>query len=218
MVKKLRYLARFIVVCLLLKKSKQVKELIKELGKQIDDYVTIYDPEDQLEWQLVKNEINDFIEADSILSVDGTSISLSNRLNVADVPLINPNSILKKEGTNESAKLNAFSLQEIIIVGNCQDQVKLIELQQNTQVKKTNYLTCVNFFFLIFKIKFSELSLDMFRMLQVVEREPSDEHDNGFNLNSEKIQVNYFIRLKFETIKSKKRRGQKWLFHFFILS
>jgi hypothetical protein len=124
MVKKLRYLARFIVVCLLLKKSKQVKELIKELAKQIDDYVKIYDPEDQLEWQLVKNEINDFIEADSILSVDGASISLSNRLNGAELPIINANSLLGKEGTSESTRSNIFSLQEIIIVGNCQDQVK----------------------------------------------------------------------------------------------
>jgi hypothetical protein len=43
MVKKLRYMARFIVVCLLLQKTKQVKDLIKDLGRQIDDYVKIYE-------------------------------------------------------------------------------------------------------------------------------------------------------------------------------
>lgn len=58
MVKKLRFYARFIVVCLLLKKTKQVRDLIRELGRQIDDYVKIYDPEDQLEWFFYKNFIN----------------------------------------------------------------------------------------------------------------------------------------------------------------
>lgn len=53
MVKKLRFYARFIVVCLLLKKSKQVRDLIRELGRQIDEYVKVYDPEDQLEWYFI---------------------------------------------------------------------------------------------------------------------------------------------------------------------
>lgn len=38
MVKKLRYYARFIVVCLLLKKMKLVRELVIELEKQIVEY------------------------------------------------------------------------------------------------------------------------------------------------------------------------------------
>lgn len=38
MVKKLRYYARFIVVCLLLKKMKLVRELVTELDKQIVEY------------------------------------------------------------------------------------------------------------------------------------------------------------------------------------
>lgn len=40
MVKKLRYYARFIVVCLLLKKMKLVRELVTELEKQIQEYTT----------------------------------------------------------------------------------------------------------------------------------------------------------------------------------
>lgn len=126
MVKKLRYLARFIVVCLLLKKSRQVRELIVELSRQIDDYVKIYDPEDQLEWQLVKNEINDFIEADLVLAVDvpTTAASLCNRLNKSDVPPIGANPqfahMLTVDSTTSSDHL---SLQEILIVGNCNDQV-----------------------------------------------------------------------------------------------
>ena len=48
MVKKLRYLARYIVVSMLLNKSKQVEDLTRDLGKQIDSYVKNYDPEDQV--------------------------------------------------------------------------------------------------------------------------------------------------------------------------
>lgn len=40
MVKKLRYYARFIVVCLLLKKMKLVRELVIELERQIQEYTT----------------------------------------------------------------------------------------------------------------------------------------------------------------------------------
>ena len=50
MVKKLRYYARFIVVCLLLNKMKLVKELVQELDAQIADYTSTYDPEDQVKF------------------------------------------------------------------------------------------------------------------------------------------------------------------------
>ena len=39
MVKKLRYYARFIVVCLLLKKMKLVRDLVRELAKQIGESI-----------------------------------------------------------------------------------------------------------------------------------------------------------------------------------
>ena len=89
MVKKLRYYARFIVVCLLLKKMKLVRDLVRELSKHIDDYTATYEPEDQLEWTLVLGEIKSFIEADTVVNVldwDSNSIVLSHRLN----PLITP--------------------------------------------------------------------------------------------------------------------------------
>ena len=42
MVKKLRYYARFIVVCLLLKKMKLVRDLVRELAKQIGVFCNDY--------------------------------------------------------------------------------------------------------------------------------------------------------------------------------
>jgi hypothetical protein len=117
MVKKLRYYARFIVVCLLLKKTKQVKELIKELTKQIEEYVRVFDPEDQLEWQMVRNEINDFIESDALLNIESTNNTnqntlITNRLAVSQVPSI----------INDKINSNLI-LQEILIIGNRSDQV-----------------------------------------------------------------------------------------------
>ncbi len=141
MVKKLRFYARFIVVSLLLKKTKQVRDLTKELHRHIDEYCRIYDPPDQLEWQMVRNEISDFIQADNVVNID-SSITLktviSNRLDVSQVPFFTET----RPTRNTQQKNNHLSLQEILIIGNCQNQ-----------------------------IKFSELSLDMFRMLQAVERE-----------------------------------------------
>ncbi|GIX84828.1 protein SCAI [Caerostris darwini] len=143
MVKKLRYYARFIVVCLLLKKMKLVKELVRELAKQIDDYTSTYEPEDQLEWSLVLGEIKSFIEADNLVNitdVNSAPVVLSHRLNPLNSPPV------------EKLPTNHLTLQEILIVGNCCDQVK-----------------------------FSELTLDMFRMLQTVEREPQEEATQMFD-------------------------------------
>ncbi|XP_012944072.1 protein SCAI [Aplysia californica] len=140
MVKKLRYYARFIVVCLLLKKMKLVRDLVRELAKQIDDYTGTYEPEDQMEWNLVLGEIKAFIEADNIINVvdvDSSSIVLSHRLTPLNTPPL-------EKGTPVY-----LTLQEVLIVGNCHEQVK-----------------------------FSELTLDMFRMLQTLEREPQDDLTN----------------------------------------
>ncbi|XP_076455204.1 protein SCAI-like [Babylonia areolata] len=137
MVKKLRYYARFIVVCLLLKKMKLVRDLVRELSKQIDDYTGTYEPDDQMEWNLVLGEIKAFIEADNIINVvdmDSSMIVLSHRLTPMNTAPL------------EKGAPVYLTLQEILIVGNCHEQVK-----------------------------FSELTLDMFRMLQTLEREPQDD-------------------------------------------
>ncbi|CAF3820129.1 unnamed protein product [Adineta steineri] len=135
MVKKLRYYARFIVVCLLLKKTKIMRELVRELNRQIDEYVKAYDPDDSLEWQLVLNEISSFIDIDNQLNIDHTPITLSYRLTNSLIPSL-PN------GAEQIlSNIQSYSLEEILIIGNYQDQIKFI-------------------------------TLDMYRMLQAVERQP----------------------------------------------
>ena len=147
MVKKLRYYARFIVVCLLLKKTKIMRELVRELNRQIDEYVKAYDPDDSLEWQLVLNEISTFIEVDNQLNLDHLPLSLSYRINPSSIPLLPAGS--EKILSN----IQLYSLEEIIIIGNYQDQ-----------------------------IKFSELTIDMYRMLQAVERQQNESSGEERNI------------------------------------
>ncbi|XP_074067689.1 protein SCAI isoform X5 [Macrotis lagotis] len=133
-VKKLRYYARFIVVCLLLNKMDVVKDLVKELSDEIEDYTHRFNTEDQVEWNLVLQEVAAFIEADPVmvLNDDNTIVITSNRLAEAGAPLLEQGMIVGQ-----------LTLADALIIGNCNNQVK-----------------------------FSELTVDMFRMLQALEREP----------------------------------------------
>jgi hypothetical protein len=113
----------------------------KELAKQIDDYTVTYDPDDQLEWSLVLSEIKSFIEvlrtltqflkeimnqfnwnlfnylilkADNIVTVvdmDNIPLVISHRLSPSNTPPM------------EKVLSSHLTLQEILIVGNCSDQV-----------------------------------------------------------------------------------------------
>ncbi|XP_051980768.1 protein SCAI isoform X2 [Xyrauchen texanus] len=133
-VKKLRYYARYIVVCLLLNKMDLVKMLVKELSEEIEDYTQRFNTEDQLEWNLVLQEVAAFVEADPlmILNDDNAIVVLSNRLQEGGLPPL-----------EQGMVVGQLTLADVLIIGNCNNQVK-----------------------------FSELTIDMFRMLQALEREP----------------------------------------------
>lgn len=133
MIKKMRYYARFIIVCLLLNKDENVRQLITELEGLIEEYTKSFKPPDAKEWQMVLEEISTFTEAEKKLvpiNLDRTPDKIEHRLasNMAERHIVG---------------LPKLKLQEAILVGNYQKQ-----------------------------IKFSELTLDMYRMLQSLEREP----------------------------------------------
>ncbi|CAG8467958.1 9074_t:CDS:10 [Diversispora eburnea] len=135
MIKKLRYYARFIVVCLLLNNRDIVQKLMEELSGLVDDYIKIFKPADSNEWQSVLQEISTFLEAEKKLapiSPEGHYLPIARRLQIERSPR------LEKDGTPK------LKLQEAILVGNYQNQ-----------------------------IKFSELTLDMYHILQSLEREPA---------------------------------------------
>ncbi|XP_059849890.1 protein SCAI isoform X1 [Hemitrygon akajei] len=133
-VKKLRYYARYIVVCLLLNKMDLVRDLVKELSDEIEDYTHRFNTEDQLEWNLVLQEVAAFVEADPaiVLNDDNSIVVTSNRLAEGVVPPL-----------EQGMVAGQLALADALIIGNCSSQVK-----------------------------FSELTIDMFRMLQALEREP----------------------------------------------
>lgn len=133
-VKKLRYYARYIVVCLLLNKMDLVKVLVKELSEEIEDYTQRFNTEDQLEWNLVLQEVAAFVEADPVVVLNDNSsvVVTNNRLQEGSVPPL-----------EQGMVVGQLVLADALIIGNCNNQVK-----------------------------FSELTIDMFRMLQALEREP----------------------------------------------
>ncbi|NWI71076.1 SCAI protein, partial [Todus mexicanus] len=116
-VKKLRYYARFIVVCLLLNKMDVVKDLVKELSDEIEDYTHRFNTEDQVEWNLVLQEVAAFIEADPVmvLNDDNTIVITSNRLSETGAPLLEQGMIVGQ-----------LALADALIIGNCNNQVKEI--------------------------------------------------------------------------------------------
>ncbi|XP_061554401.1 protein SCAI isoform X1 [Phycodurus eques] len=135
-VKKLRYYARYIVVCLLLNKMDLVKVLVKELSEEIEDYTQRFNTEDQLEWNLVLQEVASFVEADPVVLLDENSsvTVISYRLQEGCVPPL-----------EQGMVVGQLVLADALIIGNSNSQVK-----------------------------FSELTIDMFRMLQALEREPAN--------------------------------------------
>ncbi|KAJ3381675.1 hypothetical protein HDU84_004908 [Entophlyctis sp. JEL0112] len=136
MIKKLRYHARFIVVCLLLNASETMKKLLDELTTLVDEYTRAFKPTDANEWAVVVAEISAFLEAERRVSPpDNATIPASSL--VSRLPLLKP-------ATSASDATTKLKLQEAILVGNYASQ-----------------------------IKFSELTIDMFRILQIIEREPS---------------------------------------------
>ncbi|XP_077353348.1 protein SCAI isoform X1 [Festucalex cinctus] len=135
-VKKLRYYARYLVVCLLLNKMDLVKILVKELSEEIKDYTQQFNTEDQLEWNLVLQEVASFVEADPVVLLDDNSsvTAISCRLQDGCVPPL-----------EQGMVVGQLVLTDALIIGNSNSQVK-----------------------------FSELTIDMFRMLQALEREPAN--------------------------------------------
>lgn len=128
MIKKMRYYARFIVVCLLLNNNDDIRYLVSELEGFVDEYVKTFKPGDTNEWHMVIEEITTFMDAEKKLipiNAEKKPVNVVHRLPAYSKP---------SKDKDTTPKLR---LQEAILVGNYQKQ-----------------------------IKFSELTLDMYRMLQ----------------------------------------------------
>ena len=117
MIKKLRYYARFIVVCLLLNRVDMVKKLMEELTSLVDEYTKTFKPNDSAEWSVVLSEISTFLEAEKKLSpvdLQGNVLTVQSRLQHERAAKV-----------DKEAASSRLKLQEAILVGNYQNQVIL---------------------------------------------------------------------------------------------
>lgn len=120
-----------------------IKKLMDELTVLVEDYTRDFKPTDAAEWNVVLSEISTFLEAEKKL----TPVDLKGKVALLTIGnLLAASSRVQIERTTKFDKdgVQKMKLQEAILVGNYQNQ-----------------------------IKFSELTLDMYRMLQSLEREPT---------------------------------------------
>ncbi|KAF9572220.1 hypothetical protein EC968_010158 [Mortierella alpina] len=139
MIKKLRFYARFTVVCLLLNNRDIITTLKEELAALVNEYINTYSPTDAAEWQLVLQEVTSFTDAEKKLhpvNTAGTFLPVARRLQ--------PSKVISAALDKDVSSTTKFRLQEAILVGSVINQ-----------------------------IKFSELTIDVYRILQSLERETS---------------------------------------------
>uniref|UniRef100_F6YDK0 Protein SCAI n=1 Tax=Ciona intestinalis TaxID=7719 RepID=F6YDK0_CIOIN len=162
LLKKHRYYARFIVVCLLLNYKQDVHDLVSDFSKQVQENKRILKETEETEWDQVVLEIKEFLDV-SVLNKfihqtmsEPVQILNADTFQRCDVTLRMSSSSLpalekgKTKRIQSKILLSSFpgvqtrvSLGDAIIVGNSPSQMK-----------------------------FSELTVDMFRMVQVLERSP----------------------------------------------
>lgn len=133
MVKRLRYYARFFVVCLLLKEDSKFEYLLVKFKKVLREYQRLSNPTEYQDWHIVLTEIESFLQAEnrfSLFSLTKEIFPCDSRL-AGDLP-----------GRLLPSGQGRMRLREAILVGNCRIQAK-----------------------------YSELTIDMYRMSQSLERE-----------------------------------------------
>ncbi|CAK8674971.1 unnamed protein product [Clavelina lepadiformis] len=133
LLKKHRYYARFIVVCLLLNYKQDVRELVEDFSKQVLEHKSLLQNKED-EWDMVVMEVREFPNSDPVQVLNAETYQpcdLTMRLLPNSLPPL------------EKGIRRTVTLGDAIIVGNSPSQMK-----------------------------FSELTIDMFRMVQVLERAP----------------------------------------------
>ncbi|PON78448.1 Protein SCAI [Trema orientale] len=142
--KHLRFISRFLMVCLLLNRRETVQQLLRQFRLLLDECKRTFHETDFKEWKLVLQELHRFLKADtSFVRIRPLRYSI-----VLDPP---PDSLLLPQTCSRHLRLR--------------DAV-LSSYHHN-------------------EVKFSELTLDTFRMLQCLEWEPSGSfYQSNFTKNS----------------------------------
>lgn len=131
--KQLRFLARFLMVCLVLNRREMVHHLVSQLKILVDECKRTFQESDFKEWKLVVQEIVRFLKADAaFMNIRPLRYSL----------LLDPHP-------------DSFHVSPSVARRNLRLRDVILSSYHNNEVK------------------FSELTLDTFRMLQCLEWEPS---------------------------------------------
>ncbi|KAK2638492.1 hypothetical protein Ddye_026287 [Dipteronia dyeriana] len=141
--KQLRFLARFLMVCLVLNRREVVHQLVNQLKLLVDECKRTFQETDFKEWKLVVQEIVRFLKADMAFM----NIRPSRYSPVLDT---HPDALVQ---VSTSVTKRNLRLRDAILSSYHQNEVK-----------------------------FSELTLDAFRMLQCLEWEPSGSFYQSSNV------------------------------------
>ncbi|KAJ4721439.1 protein SCAI-like [Melia azedarach] len=141
--KQLRFLARFLMVCLVLNRREMVHQLVNQLKMLLDECKRTFPETDFKEWKLVVQEIVRFLKADTaFMNIRPLRYSLVLDPRPEDLPHVSV-SITKRSLRLRDAILSSYHHNEV---------------------------------------KFSELTIDTFRMLQCLEWEPSGSFYQSSNI------------------------------------
>jgi len=113
-VKKLRYFARFCLVCLLLDRRVKAEELMEELTHNCDEYAQTFNEPDAVEWTGVTDELRMFLAATHVVRVVGVS-------ELQQLPLYDPAGLTDASPTS-------LKLEVAVLVGAGSSQIKFSEM------------------------------------------------------------------------------------------
>ncbi|KAL6289538.1 hypothetical protein ACE6H2_007048 [Prunus campanulata] len=172
--KQLRFISRFLMVCLLLNRREMVQQLLNQLRVLVDECKRTFQETDFKEWKLVIQEIVRFLKADTaFMNIRPLRYSLVLDCHPDSLPHVST-SVAKRSLRLRDAILSSYHHNEV---------------------------------------KFSELTLDTFRMLQCLEWEPSGSFyqssgaKNGQNGAPASSRINYSQDIADPTLPSNPRKA-----------
>ncbi|KAG2381714.1 hypothetical protein C9374_006098 [Naegleria lovaniensis] len=184
----LRYYARFIVVCLFLNKRQLINDILPEFSDSINLYLTNFNIADKGEqWSLVLEELENFLKAETKVTIDQSMDLIQYRSN--STPVLKskhkksqsiqksnngiPNYLYEAQSksgnttpsSEDSSSPSDNSIEDTIFSQPQYNAIKLTDAILVTSRKVT--------------VKFSELSLDVLRIMQSLEKNSVSEKQSA---------------------------------------
>lgn len=174
----LRYYARFIVVCLLVNKRQIIYEILPEFKDNVSNYLTHFNigGKGGEEWELLINELENFLKAETSVTID-QAVDLINYRSAVQFPKSKsrrnniPNYLFdNRSGNNTPSSSDDSSPSDI---------TSPVEETIFSQMTSSNYIVKISDAILMTNrkstVKFSELTLDVFRIIQSLEKNSLNE-------------------------------------------